>query len=127
MSSKDMRSYINILEEGFFKNLFKKKLKPPAKFPEPNWDDDTIVQWMRDKIVYFERKGSDPSKLFNPTTGDYFPNLLATGISWDDRIRSLYYQIRQAFPELVEKSKQEQERVGQTVSVSRYTLPDDMA
>lgn len=96
------------------KNLFNKLLnrKQEIEIPTPEkWPNfNNIVEWMDHKVSYYEQKyPNEMDRLFNPSSGDYIPQLVHVGTS-NERFKeniAHYRAIKEKYPEAVLKAKAE--------------------
>lgn len=92
--------------KNLLNKLLNKKLEipPPSRYPEFN----NIVEWMDQKVAYYEYKYPDKmDSLFNPSSGDYLPLLISVGTNNERFKQHLYYyrEIKSKYPEACEKAK----------------------
>lgn len=93
------------------KNLLKKLLQKKLEIPEPSRypNSQNIVEWMDEKIAYHAYKFPDNmDSLFNPSSGDYIPLLIAVGASTEEFKKHIqhYRDVKSQYPEAVIKGKE---------------------
>lgn len=93
--------------KNLFKKLLQKKIEIPAPDRYPSFNN--IVEWMDQTVAYHEYAFPDKmDSLFNPSSGNYIPLLIAVGTS-SERFKThmdYYREIKAKYPEAVQKAKE---------------------
>ena len=96
-----------------------------ARFPEKH----NTAEWIEHKITYAKAtRPHEAHQLFNPHSGDYLPNSIHAGHSFDEKAEKEYHAAREKHRDLVKKAMDHNSGHGieQRVSVSRiHGHPDD--
>ena len=78
---------------------------PPGRFPKR----ENVVQWMEEKIEYYEKVHPENLyRLFSPSSGDYLPVsvICSSSEEWFNKHREEYRRLRDKYPQAVKEARE---------------------